>query len=147
MAKAKTKVNSRKQASATPQAVPAHSVWGSPEREALAHARYSEFCNDLAAAFLTVGDLEAALGRARRALKTIEIATSPAVAEESFVWALLPGDSGKHLKKADKWLRPLAQQLEISAMIPRELSFAIHDAIAEIQTCDDSWKETDLDRV
>ena len=118
--------------------------WGSQEREARAHARFSEFCNDLAAAFMTVGDLDTALAQARRAIKTIEIALAPAVGEESFVWAQLPYDSGEKIKKADKLLRPLAQQLEVSTMTPQELSFAIHEAIAEIQIHTESWEETDL---
>ena len=118
--------------------------WGSQEREDRAHARFAEFCNDLAAAANAVGDLETALALARRAIQKIGIAITPAATEEHFVWAFLPYDSGDKLKEADKWLRRHAQQLEIAAMTRKELSFPIFEAIAEIQNHDGNWEQTDL---
>jgi len=146
VAKAKTKTNSLEPVEA--KAIFPPNAWTSSEVRARGDARFSEYCNDLAAAFLATDELGTALAQALRAICVIEVAMLPLATEELYVTSRLPGYTEDALKKADKLLRTLTQPLRIAATVPRELSGTIFEVVEEIRGCgEDRHKGTALELV
>lgn len=123
-------------------------AWTSSEVRARGDARFSEYCNDLAAAFLATDELQTALTQALRIICVIETAMLPLATDELYVTSRLPGYTEDTLRKADKLLRTLTQQLRFSVTMPRELSGTIFEVVEEIRGCgEDRHKGTALELV
>ena len=59
----------------------------------------------------------------------------PLATDELYVTSRLPGDTEDTLREAAELLRPLAQQLAVSATVPARLTGHIMEAVENIRGC------------